>query len=144
MGLIPGLGRSLEVENGTLLQYFCLKNSTGKGAWQATVHGAAVLDMTEHARTQTHRHTHTHTHTHTRTRAQSKQRQGCQPYFSVTSGALNSGLTFSPEETVEQKQSRTGESELRLQLGSPQECGQVPSPRGVLSAFRTGALGDWT
>ena len=40
MGLNPGLGRSPEVENGTLLQYFCLKNSTGKGAWQATVHGA--------------------------------------------------------------------------------------------------------
>ena len=40
MGLIPGLGRSLEVENGTLLQYFCLKNSMGKGGWQATVHGA--------------------------------------------------------------------------------------------------------
>ena len=40
MDLIPGLGRSLGVENGTLLQYFCLKNSMGKGAWWATVHGA--------------------------------------------------------------------------------------------------------
>ena len=26
-------------ENGNLLQYSCLGNPTGKGVWQATVHG---------------------------------------------------------------------------------------------------------
>jgi len=38
-GSIPGLGRSLAVENGNLLQYSCLKNSMDRGAWWATVHG---------------------------------------------------------------------------------------------------------
>ena len=39
--LIPGLRRSLGVENGTLFQYFCLKNSRDRGTWQATGHGVA-------------------------------------------------------------------------------------------------------
>ena len=37
--LIFGLGRSPAVGNGTLLQYSCLENSMGRGAWRATVHG---------------------------------------------------------------------------------------------------------
>ena len=37
LGLIPGSGEG----NGTPLQYPCLKNSMDRGAWQATVHGAA-------------------------------------------------------------------------------------------------------
>ena len=37
-GSIPGLGRSAG-ENGNPLQYSCLGNSTGREAWQATVHG---------------------------------------------------------------------------------------------------------
>ena len=40
-GSIPGLGRSAGVENGILLQYSCLENSMNRGAWWATVHGAA-------------------------------------------------------------------------------------------------------
>ena len=40
VGLIPGLGRSPGVGNGTPLQYSCLENSMGRGPWQATVHGA--------------------------------------------------------------------------------------------------------
>ena len=40
MGLIPGLGRSPGVRNGTPLQYSCLENSMDRGAWRATVHGA--------------------------------------------------------------------------------------------------------
>ena len=36
---IPRLGRSPGVENGNLLQYSCLENSMGRGAWWATVHG---------------------------------------------------------------------------------------------------------
>ena len=36
-GLIPGLGRSPEVENGNPLQYSCLENSTNRGAWLAKV-----------------------------------------------------------------------------------------------------------
>ena len=34
-------GRSPGVGNGTSLQYSCLENSMDRGAWQATVHGAA-------------------------------------------------------------------------------------------------------
>ena len=72
-GSIPVLGRSPGVGNGNLLQYSCLQNSIlcteftligegngnplqysclensmDRGAWQATVHGVAELDMTEH------------------------------------------------------------------------------------------------
>ena len=43
MGLIPGLGRSSRIGNGTPLQYSCLENSMGRGAWQATVHGATKI-----------------------------------------------------------------------------------------------------
>ena len=35
----PGSGRSPGEENGNPLQYSCLENSMGRGAWQATVHG---------------------------------------------------------------------------------------------------------
>ena len=38
---IPGLGRSHGGGNGNLLQYSCLENSMGRGAWWATVHGVA-------------------------------------------------------------------------------------------------------
>ena len=41
VGLIPGSVRSSEEGNGTLLQYSCLENFMGRGAWQTTVHGAA-------------------------------------------------------------------------------------------------------
>ena len=40
MGLIPA-SRSPGVENGNPLQYSRLENSMDRGAWQATVHGAA-------------------------------------------------------------------------------------------------------
>ena len=33
MGSIPGLGRSPEVGNNNPLQYSCLENSMGRGAW---------------------------------------------------------------------------------------------------------------
>ena len=39
--LIPGSGRSHEVGHGNLLQYSCLENPLGRGAWQAAVHGVA-------------------------------------------------------------------------------------------------------
>ena len=35
LGLIPGLGRFPGEGNSNLLQYFCLKNSTDRGAWWA-------------------------------------------------------------------------------------------------------------
>ena len=38
-GTNPGSGRSPGEENGNLLQYSCLENSTDKGVWRATVHG---------------------------------------------------------------------------------------------------------
>ena len=47
MGLIPRWGRSPGEGNGNPLQYSCLGNSMDRGAWQATVHGAAKeLDPT--------------------------------------------------------------------------------------------------
>ena len=45
-GSIPGL-RSSGEGNGNPFQYSCLENHMDRGAWQATVHGAAKLDMTE-------------------------------------------------------------------------------------------------
>ena len=37
--LIPGLGRSPEVGNGTPVQYSCMENSMDRGAWWAAVQG---------------------------------------------------------------------------------------------------------
>ena len=39
-GLISGLEIAPGIGNGTPLQYSCLENSIGKGAWQTIVHGA--------------------------------------------------------------------------------------------------------
>ena len=41
MGSVPGLGRSPGVGSNNLFQYPCLENYMGRGAWWATVHGAA-------------------------------------------------------------------------------------------------------
>ena len=41
LGPIPGSGRSPEEGNGNPLQYSCLGNPMGGGAWWATVHGVA-------------------------------------------------------------------------------------------------------
>ena len=41
MGSTPGSGRSPGQGNGNPLQYYCLENSMGRGAWQAIVHGVA-------------------------------------------------------------------------------------------------------
>ena len=38
---VPGLERSLGEEHGNPLQYSCLENPHGQGAWRATVHGVA-------------------------------------------------------------------------------------------------------
>ena len=40
-GLIPGSGRSPGGGHSNPLWYFCLENSTDRGAQQATVHGVA-------------------------------------------------------------------------------------------------------
>ena len=41
VGSIPGLGRSFEGRHGNTLQYSCLENPVGRGAWWATVRGVA-------------------------------------------------------------------------------------------------------
>ena len=46
-GSIPGLGRFPGGGNGNPLQYSCLENPMGRGAWWATIHGIAKLDVTE-------------------------------------------------------------------------------------------------
>ena len=56
-GSRPGSGRVPGVGNGNLLQYSCLENSMGRGAWQVTVHRVT--------KSQTWWSTHTHTHIHT-------------------------------------------------------------------------------
>ena len=40
-GSFPGLGGSLGGGHGNQLQYSCLENPRGRGAWRATVHGVA-------------------------------------------------------------------------------------------------------
>ena len=57
-GSIPELGRSPRAGNSNLLQYSCLEISMGRGAWQATVHGAA--------KSQKQLRVHAYIHTHTR------------------------------------------------------------------------------
>ena len=47
LGSISGSGISPGEGNGNPLQYPCLENSMGRGAWQAAVHGVAELDTTE-------------------------------------------------------------------------------------------------
>ena len=47
LGLIPRLGRSPGEGNSYPLQYSGLENYIDRGAWQATVHGIAELDLTE-------------------------------------------------------------------------------------------------
>ena len=49
VGSIPGSGRSPGEGNGNSLQYSCLGNPTGRGAWWATVRGVAKSDMTDWA-----------------------------------------------------------------------------------------------
>ena len=41
LGAIPGSGRSSGEEHGNPLQYSCLENLMGRGAWWAPVHGIA-------------------------------------------------------------------------------------------------------
>ena len=41
LGSIPGLGRSPGGGHCNLIQYSCLENPHGRGAWQATVHGVS-------------------------------------------------------------------------------------------------------
>ena len=41
LGSIPGSRRSPGEGNGNPLQYSCLENPMGRGAWRATVHGVA-------------------------------------------------------------------------------------------------------
>ena len=54
VGSIPGSGRSPEEVQSNPLQYSCLENSTGKGAWWAIVHGARKeSDTTEQLSTHT-------------------------------------------------------------------------------------------
>ena len=52
-GSIPGSVRSLGGGSGSPLQYSCLGNPMDRGAWWATVHGAAELDTTEQLSTHT-------------------------------------------------------------------------------------------
>ena len=65
--LIPGLGRYHGERNGNPLQYSCLENSMGRGAWWTTVHEAtkSQAGLSVHMGTCTHTRTHTHMYIHT-------------------------------------------------------------------------------
>ena len=55
LGSMPELGRSSREGNGYPLQYSCLENSMDRGAWQASVPGAAKeSDTIEQLSTHTH------------------------------------------------------------------------------------------
>ena len=54
MGSIPGSGRSPGEGNGNSLQYSCLGNPMGRGAWQATAYGVAKSWTWLSIHTQTH------------------------------------------------------------------------------------------
>ena len=47
VGSMSGLGRFPGGGHGNLLQYSCLENPMGRGAWRATAHMVSELDMTE-------------------------------------------------------------------------------------------------
>ena len=54
VGSNPGLGRSPGVGNDTPLEYSCLENSLGRGAWWATSMGPQKVEhnlVTEHTHT---------------------------------------------------------------------------------------------
>ena len=48
LGLTPVLVRAPGKGKDNPLQYSCLENPIDRGAWQATVHGVAGSNMTEH------------------------------------------------------------------------------------------------
>ena len=59
-GSIPGSGspgKPAGGGHGNPLQYSCLENPMDRGAWQATVHGAAESDTIQHLSTE---HTEAH------------------------------------------------------------------------------------
>ena len=89
MGSVPGLGRSPGVGSNNLFQYSCLENYMGRGAWWATVHGAAnsrTWLSTAHTCMRVRAHTHTHTHAVQTTASQSK--------FSTFFGVVSLYQTF--------------------------------------------------
>ena len=60
LGLIPGLGRSPGEGKGYPLQYSCLDNSMGRGAWWGAVYRVAKSDTTEWLHTAWHKDRHDH------------------------------------------------------------------------------------
>ena len=48
-GFDPWVGTILGVGNGNPLQYFCLENPLGRGAWWAVVHGVTESDRTDYS-----------------------------------------------------------------------------------------------
>ena len=51
LGFHPWVRKTPWRRKGQPLQYSCLGNPTERGAWQATVHGVAESDTTEHTHT---------------------------------------------------------------------------------------------
>ena len=86
-GSISGLGRSPGEGNGNPLQYSCLKSTTDKGAWWATVHEVAksrtrLRDTTEQQRTRMCR---------TRAERAGRTQQAEEPVGSQSTGSRRAG-----------------------------------------------------
>ena len=62
-GSLPQSGRCAGEGNGKPLQYTCLENSMKRGAWQATVYGAAKESAMNDQLSLTEQYQSTHTHT---------------------------------------------------------------------------------
>ena len=63
-GSIPGSRRSPREGNGNPLQYSCLENPTGRGAWRGTVHGAASVRHNLSTKPPVRQWLNTHAHLH--------------------------------------------------------------------------------
>ena len=130
--MIPGLGRSPGGGNGNPLQYSLLENPMDRGAWRATVHRVAELDITEQLST----------HTCTRVQEAGREQEAPQrsPGLIYPMGELRSGVgrpsqvtwhickksSESTREVHSQKNPVVSTSECQLLISHLDHSGHLP------------------